>query len=786
MTRPTHDSGLFFPKLWKLLLLLAILFIYAETAHAQNAKGDKPVSNKSKLRENRFKTRTKKPPRTKTKDIAGRRLRTKNKSSAGRAAQQDYPRPRRSKAPKGGDHARFRNNNGRIQPSATGRNRKVYNQFGNFGRVPAPRPRTEQRPVSNRAELARARRLQSDPGKPPKRRISRPRSASRAYIRHKTINANAGFWAQKRKGEKAYTKDIADRRLRKKNYESPRPGVIKPTFEPYYGRKRMGDKPYKGRAGGRAITAPRSTQRPWKGDLAGNKVRGRNYATKVQTGGGNVFGRRAPRARFGDRPYRGPGGGGRSATQPPEKRTGKAPLPARVPGMGAQGVGNYRGNLRLFQARPAFSKQGADYAGNLKARRKPKGGGSRSGKRWNNQGQPLPVRTPGMGRSAYGYSGNIKGHRPLKGGGSVSGKRWNNNGQPLPPRTPGIGRSAYGYSGNIKARRPLKGGGSVSGRLWNNKNTPIAGKTPAPGAQRVSGYPGNIRRFRQSPGFANQGEEYTGHIKARRPLKGGGSVSGKLWNNKNTPIAGKTPAPGARRVSGFPGNIRRFQQSPGFANQGEEFTGYIKTRRPKKGGGSVSGKLWNNKETPIAGKAPSATARQASGFPGKQKRFEQSPGFANQGEEFTGYIRLKRFKRNYLRSPNQSEDAIKKARPDKSTYRVNDLQVKVKQYNYIRNPSSADDALRVREPGRSFAKASDYQGNIKMKKFALFGNKGRHPDAQFIKTNKNNVPAERDLLTNFKLWWARLFKKNDTQPQHLKEKERKPRYDKGEQGMWYD
>ena len=64
--------------------------------------------------------------------------------------------------------------------------------------------------------------------------------------------------------------------------------------------------------------------------------------------------------------------------------------------------------------------------------------------------------------------------------------------------------------------------------------------------------------------------------------------------------------------------------------------------------------------------------------------------------------------------------------------------------------------------------------------------KDLHPDAQFVKTNKNNVDDEKGLFTNFKLWWARLFKKNDTQPDHLKEKIRKPRYDKREQGLWYD
>ena len=73
-----------------------------------------------------------------------------------------------------------------------------------------------------------------------------------------------------------------------------------------------------------------------------------------------------------------------------------------------------------------------------------------------------------------------------------------------------------------------------------------------------------------------------------------------------------------------------------------------------------------------------------------------------------------------------------------------------------------------------------------MKKYELFAKKNLHPDAQFVRTNKNNVKEEKGLLTNFKLLWARWFKKSDTQPDHLKEKIQKPRYDKREDGLWYD
>jgi hypothetical protein len=121
--------------------------------------------------------------------------------------------------------------------------------------------------------------------------------------------------------------------------------------------------------------------------------------------------------------------------------------------------------------------------------------------------------------------------------------------------------------------------------------------------------------------------------------------------------------------------------------------------------------------------------------------FEASPSMVDQGEEFTGTIRLKRFQKNYVKNPNQVDDAIRKARPHKTTYQVDDLQVKLKQYNYIRNPSSAEDALKVREPGKAFGRSTDYQGNIKMKKFDLFEKHNRelHPDSKFVKINKNNV-----------------------------------------------
>ena len=243
--------------------------------------------------------------------------------------------------------------------------------------------------------------------------------------------------------------------------------------------------------------------------------------------------------------------------------------------------------------------------------------------------------------------------------------------------------------------------------------------------------------------MSDQGEEYTGNIKTKRPDKGGGSVSGRLWNNNETAIVGRDYSSQAAKVSRYKGNI--------------------KTGRPLKGGGSVSGKLWNNDETPIEVRAPKN----------------------NQGEEFSGFMKLSG--RNYSKNPKSADAAMRGLKPSQSSVKAGEFSRGIRRtWDYIKNPSSSDESQSVREPGKAFVRSTDFQGNIKMKKFELFNKRELHPDAKFVKLNKNNVDEEKDMLTNFKLWWARLFKKNETQPDHLKEKGRKPRYDRGESGLWYE
>ncbi|MCK6617025.1 MAG: hypothetical protein L6Q51_05220 [Cyclobacteriaceae bacterium] len=863
-------------------IVLIVVLALASPVLAQNTKGDQPGKAS---RETRFKT---KPKKARNKSTSAKRITPKGKSKATSASQSGKPgkplrpvyksTPGKEKARQGntaGNRVKVRTATGQtrnVYPqrgpyvrtnakdpqtkwravpssrvtvrSATGRTRNVYPQSGRFVHNPARKPsKVEQPAVSNKRYVARNQRSASLQQPPRSRRVV-PASASSAYIARKSINPYAGFWNRKQKGERAYTGDISGRRLRTKNYETPRPKVIKPTTTPYYGRKRIGDRPYKDPAGGRYVTATRES-RAWRGDISGRRIRGRNFSSRGKFEAGQpVYPLRIRKDRFGDRPYKGtiPGGGYKSATRSGEKRPGTVPVQGRAPGIGAKGIDTYQGNIK---GRKTFDAQGGDFSGFIKARKPLKGGGSVSGKLWNNQQTPVQGRTPGIGAKGIDtYQGNIKGRKTFDAQGGD-------------------------FTGYIKAKKPLKGGGSVSGKLWNNQQTPVQGRTPGIGAKGIDTYQGNIKGRKT---FDTQGADFSGYIKAKKPLKGGGSISGKLWNNREQPIPVRTPQ---KDFGFFPGKYKQFDLKPSMRDQGEEFAGVYKAKKPKKGGGSVSGTLWNNNEQPIAVRTPDERAARAGryqgnikvdkkepskevgGFPGKYRQFDLYPDMRDQGEEFTGYTRLSRFKRNYLKNPNQAEEAIKKSRPDKTTYQVDGLQVRVKRSRYIENknsdeealrklkpseyndrvsglqvrvkegdyktkpqaakgslpgiaasktsmkasefykvskltwdykhnPSSDKEALNVREPGKAFMRATDYQGNIRMKKFDLFGKKDYHPDAQFVKTNKNNVKEEKDFLTNFKLWWARLFRKNETQPDNLKEKIRKPRFDKREQGLWYD
>jgi hypothetical protein len=665
------------------------------------------------------KSRPPKKERSWSGDITGRKLRATR--STGKS---NNPLIQNTGGMRGSHPTRSRRA-GIVPGRYSGRAKNVYSTSSFWSR----KPQNQRRPGQVGAGV-----VSGDPGrlKPGvgKRKLV-PRSASASYISRRSTNPWAHFRRPKRKQEKAITTDLAGRKLRGKNFETQRPVLGNPTLN-YRRRMAAGERPYNGPAAGGRLSRPKSGQRAWKGDVARRAIRG------------------GKPPRHGERAFLGI-------------------MKGRGPARGA-GVATYKGNIRV--GRRGFGDQGEEYSGSVRARRALKGGGSVSGRVWNNKGLPILGRTPGKGSARIGYQGNI---RVGKRGFSDQGEEYSGN---IKRGRRGFGDQGEEYRGNI--RRGRRGFGDQGEEYSGNIKRGRRGF-----GDQGEEYSGNIKRGRRGfsdqgeeytgnlrvngrKGFSDQGEEYTGNIKSRRPDKGGGSRSGKLWNNNRTPIAVRVPSGKSSRIAGYQGNIRAGRK--GFSDQGEEYTGDIKARRPEKGGGSVSGKIWNNGGRSLPGKDYSSHSREVSRFTGNYKAKRPEKG----GGSISGKLWNNNEKAILVRIPKNKQEGDFTGRGVR------------RNWDYIKNPSSADAAQRTREPGKAFHRAGDYQGNIKLKKFDLSAKKERHPDARFVKTNKNNVDGEKGIFTNFKLWWARLFRKSETQPDHLKEKGRKPRYDSGESGLWYE
>jgi len=326
--------------------------------------------------------------------------------------------------------------------------------------------------------------------------------------------------------------------------------------------------------------------------------------------------------------------------------------------------------------------------------------------------------------------------------------------------------------------KPQKGGGgSMSGKIWNNNNQPINVRTPGIGASAMARYENRINSKRPVKTFDQGGLNYYKGSGAARAQSGKLMATEKSWNNNNEALPSPNYGKTAKRVAKFQGNAR--------------------VKEPEKGGGSVSGKLWNNNGKPIEVRTPK-TAEAAA-------------------VDYSGNTKVPFFKKAYVRNPNASELALKKQRPDATVYKADGLQVSVKAretgtkpkavkgsmpglapakatvkaseytgtmkvyWNYKHNPSSANESLNTIAPGRAHARISDYQGNVKMKKY---NDKRFLPDARFAHGPENNVKQERTMKTDFQLLWTKIFKKNGTQPNAVKEKSVRPRYDKRERELW--
>ena len=804
------------PKSFKIALLALLLMAVANLTFGQNTKGDKPARALPKQIQ-KSKPKKEKVVKSNTRDISGRRLRTKNKSSAVPAIEQPpatyYGKKRKGDKPGRPVSPR------RIQSStARAARNNVYPNSGPYVNNNSRKPRSGERSFSKAPYRNATPQVVSRSGErvfsPPRKNRSAPRSASRSFVTRGKKNV---YWGKFRKGEKPYTKDIAGRELRTRNFKSP-PMVFEAGPRPYKPKKLKGrDRPYRGTFKSGYASATKRGERAWRGDVSGRSLRRTSSGRKTENPGQFIFPRK----------FSVSGNRGRA----------NGPLP----------------------------------------------GGSINGRRWNNNGNSIGAKVPpGFAARTGNYTGNIR----LRNAKHI----FRDQGEE--------------FTGFTRSIRQLKGGGSISAKRWNNNGNSIGVKVPPGSAARTGNYTGNIRLKNAKHTFRDQGEEFTGFTKTKRPLKGGGSISGQPQNNNGNPLSVRTPGAGARGGGTYSGNIRIQNAYPRMRDQGEEFTGFIKSIKPKKGGGSVSGKLWNNKEKPIASRAPLARDTKITNYSGKIKMeygyiknlrasklalkkkkpastilaekdlilpvkrdylFVQNPKanrnslkkrepnddtFAAEGLQ----VKVKRDYK-YVQNPKANKNSLKKKEPDDDVFAVEGLQIKVKQGKYIKKPNAKDgmlkgigpssasikaseyegrmkilwsykhnpssnksaldvrkpnqtfskgntfqgrarltrnyrhnpksdkDALKVIAPGRAYAKINNYQGNLKMSKPR---GKGLHPDAKFAHGHRDNVKGERTIFMNVKLWWAKLFKKSDNQTEAVKEKVRRPRYDKKEKELWKD
>lgn len=710
-------------------MLVIIMTAFGGAVHAQNAKGDQQSAPR---RESRFKTPFKKK-KSPARSASSQRVRTPQRSVATRAGGGSprrasgkerpgkpvrpisAPRPQDKQKAWTGDIAGYRLRHKNRSSAGEGKS-NIYPQYGRYAGVKGPGGNNE-RPVSNARALSSLKNHQSRGGPTPRKspRVV-PRSASGSFTARKSINVYANFARPKHKTKQYNGTDLAGRPLQKKNYESPRPAVSEHRASRFYHGSPGGERPYKGPSGGYR-SATRATPKAWTGDVAGRGLRRRNFTSKKSTEGIPTLGSR-PRSATGGHP-------------------GREPLMGRPPGMGAWGVDSYRGDGR--------------------ARRPAKGGGSISGRRWNNNGMPIDVRMPQQGADAALFRGRIRAGKPATGGGSVSGRHWNNNQQPVQGRMPLQGGRAAQFQGSIKAGRTERGMPNVANSM------PRRGLSSE--AKKVSGYPGKMKRFSVQPGYGFQGESYTGDVRLKHFRK-------NYVQNPNADEASiKKHRPKNKDAEGLTARIRR----PDYLRNKNSAEGALLKVKPSKAD-MEAGELQVRVKQGDYGRKPHAAEGSMPGIkPGRN---------AQRALELTARTKQP----DYGKRPHAAEGSMPGIKPSKSSVKASEYAAGVKRnWDYIHNPSSAQEALRTREPGKAYARAAAYQGNIKMQKFALFEkNRNLHPDTKFIKPNKNNVDSERDAVTNFKLWWARLFKKEETQPDNVKYKGKKPRYDKGEQGLWYD
>ncbi len=538
--------------------------------------------------------------------------------------------------------------------------------------------------------------------------------------------------------------------------------------------KMTGKRPVKG--GGGSISGKFQSNNPLGAKAPGlgatvlarseNKMKG---IRPVKGGGGSISGKFQLNKPLG---AKAPGIGATLLARSQNKMTGKRPvkggggsisgkfklnkpLGAKPPGILANKLANYQSKLNQNKSAKKFEQGGLNFHRNNGADRARKGKLAPSeGAAWNNSNRPLPsVDYSGASRLSAIVRGNKK---------SASGKLWNNQNKPIGARPPGIQANKLAkyqskLNNNTSAKKFEQGGlnfhrnngadrvrkGKLTpseGAAWNNSNRPLPSV------------------------------DYSGASRLSSLLRGNKkSASGKLWNNNEKPLTGRTPVAGAFAVE-YSGKTKLPFFRKSYVKNPKSAELALKQQKPNK-----SVYLTDGLQARIKAKETGTKPKAVKGsLPGVKP--------SNATVKASEYARSMKVYWDYKHNPSSSEGAQKTIAPTKAFNRASAYSGKARlTKNYRHNPASHKDALKVIAPGRAYARVTDYQGNVKMHKY---NTKKSMPDAKFAHMKGNNVKGERTILTNVKLLWAKIFKKNADQPPAVKQKGGRPRYDKREKELW--
>ncbi len=221
---------------------------------------------------------------------------------------------------------------------------------------------------------------------------------------------------------------------------------------------------------------------------------------------------------------------------------------------------------------------------------------------------------------------------------------------------------------------------------------------------------------------------------------------------------------------------------------------------------SIWQRIFNrNKPTNYGGKSRLNPSGQADGteYNGKLKRRKVNhKQLSQERHQFRGRIRQaphkqidKQFgyKAQHMSSYQGAGKVLKPAREDK---RLKGLSTDMQQTGLYKVRKEKDQAAayttfrgnlklptlkaRTHYFKKLSAKVHQYDGDIRYRK----PGKDMHPSVFYLKSKTRNSYEQKEKYRRWRLIFMHIFD-NKEQPKHLKEKNRKPRYDKNESEIWY-